>query len=134
LYYEGQGITQDFNQAEKWYRQAAERGNAEAQSKLGFLYYKGEGVPQHFGEAAYWSRKAAERGNINAQNNLARMYFQGEGVERDLVLSLAARRGDKNAIKARDKLFVFKLSPAQIAEGERLAREWLKKQRVVKKR
>jgi hypothetical protein len=37
--------------------------------------------------------------------------------------NLAASQGDVNAIKNRD-IVVTKMTPAQIAEAQRLAREW----------
>jgi len=32
--------------AVKWYRLAADQGDADAQSSLGAMYYQGQGVPQ----------------------------------------------------------------------------------------
>ena len=45
----------------KWYRKAAEQGDAKAQFNLALRYYKGEGVTQDYAEAAKWYRKAAEQ-------------------------------------------------------------------------
>ena len=65
-------------------------------------------------------------------NNLAAMYVGGRGVPRDYVqalkwLELAATKGDKNALKSRDDV-ANKMTPAQIAEAQDLAREWMEKQ------
>ena len=38
MYDEGQGVPQDYAEAVKWYRMAADQGNADAQSNLGFMY------------------------------------------------------------------------------------------------
>ncbi len=46
MYYNGRGVTQDYAQAVKWYRRAAEQGYANAHSNLGALYAKGRGVTQ----------------------------------------------------------------------------------------
>ncbi len=62
LYYNGQGVPQDYAQAAQWYRKAAGQDNADAQSILGFLYDNGQGVPQDYAQAAEWYRKAAEPG------------------------------------------------------------------------
>ena len=35
MYYRGEGMEQDYREAAKWYRKAAEQGNAEAQYRLG---------------------------------------------------------------------------------------------------
>ena len=40
----------------------AEKGDAVAQSLLGFMYQYGEGVQKDFKEAVKWYRKAAEQG------------------------------------------------------------------------
>ena len=56
-------MTQDYYEAAKWYRKAAEQGYASAQYRLGNCYYLGEGVTKNHTEAAKWYRKAAEQGN-----------------------------------------------------------------------
>ena len=47
----------DFDEAVKWYRKAAERGHAGAQSNLGLMHAKGQWVPQDYAAAASWFRK-----------------------------------------------------------------------------
>jgi len=73
-------------------------------------------------------RPLAEQGNAGAQFTLGGMYLLGNGVPPDYVmgymwLNLAAAQGVNSAIKLRDKL-AYKLTPAQIAEAQRLALEW----------
>ena len=63
MYDEGQGVAQDYKEAAKWYRLAAERGDLLAQVILGFLHAKGqEGIPPDYKEAAKWYRLAAGQG------------------------------------------------------------------------
>ena len=83
LYARGRGVAQDFSQAARWYRLAAENGHALAQCNLGVLYEDGTGVLQNDEEASRWYRLAAEQGNAGGQNNLGRMYEEGRGVPRD---------------------------------------------------
>jgi uncharacterized protein len=83
LYAVGRGVPQDYGQAARWYRLAAEHGHALAQCNLGVLYEKGEGVSRSDAEAIRWYRMAADQGNPGGQNNLGRMYEQGLGVPRD---------------------------------------------------
>lgn len=66
----------------------AERGDAEAQSRLGVMYAAGRGVPQDYVAAVKWYRLAAEQGNAKAQHNLGVMYDKGRGVRRDLAEAL----------------------------------------------
>ena len=67
----------------KWYRKAADQGDAAAQSNLGVMYANGQGVPQDYAEAVQWYRKAADQGDADAQNNLGVMYDKGQGVPQD---------------------------------------------------
>ena len=60
MYKDDKGVEQDDRQAVKWYRKAAEQGNADAQKALGRMYENGKGVKQDDREAAKWFRKAAE--------------------------------------------------------------------------
>ena len=83
MYTNGAGVPQDYGEARRWYRMAAEQGLAEAQSSLGLIYDNGTGVPQDYGEAARWYRMAAEQGLAEAQNSLGFMYDNGSGVPQD---------------------------------------------------
>jgi TPR repeat protein len=76
----GEGVTRDYAEALKWYRKAAEQGEANAQSNLGVMYHEGEGTARDYAEAVKWWRKAAEQGHADAQNNLGVMYAAGSGV------------------------------------------------------
>ncbi len=74
MYERGQGVPQDYAEAVKWLRKAAEQGHAKAQFNLGLMYRKGQGVPQDYAKALQWFRKAAEQGVAKAQFNLGLMY------------------------------------------------------------
>jgi TPR repeat protein len=128
MYEIGKGVPQDDQEAVKWYRRAGEQGEAIAQYNLGFMYREGKGVPQDDHEAVKWYRLAAEQGYALAQYNLAGLYFLGEGVPQDNVLAymwanLAASQGHEAAVENRDML-ARAMTPAQLAEAQRLAREW----------
>ena len=121
-------MPQDHAAAVAWYRKAAEQGHAVAQLFLGITYQNGKDVPQDYAAAAAWYRKAAEQGNQFAQFNLGVMYEIGQGVPQDYVLAhmwfnLAAAQNHNDAIKNRD-LVSAKMTPAQIADAWRQAREW----------
>jgi clan AA aspartic protease (TIGR02281 family) len=73
----------DYATAIKWYRKAAEQGDAFAQYNLGGIYQNGQGVPQNYSEAIKWFSKAATQGAAGAQARLASMYFIGLGVQQD---------------------------------------------------
>ncbi len=97
MYRFGQGVPQDFAKALQWYRKAAEKGYAKAQYYLGLTYQTALGIPQDYVQA-------------HMRYNLAASRFP-PGEDRD------------KAVKYRD-IVAAKMTPAQIAEAEKLAREW----------
>ncbi|MBW1801682.1 MAG: SEL1-like repeat protein [Deltaproteobacteria bacterium] len=77
-------------------------------------------------------RPLAEQGNADAQYMLGHMYAAGKGVLQDYVLAhkwfnLAAALGNAKAATARDKIAQV-MTTGQIAEAQKLAREWTPKQ------
>jgi TPR repeat protein len=82
-YRTGEGVPQDYATAVRWYRQAAEQGDADAQNNLAAMYEQGLGVEQDLGEAARWYRLAADQGDARAQHSLGGFYLAGRGVARD---------------------------------------------------
>ena len=72
-YAEGSGVAKDEAEAVKWYRLAADQGNASAQRNLGVMYAQGRGVAKGYAEAVMWLQKAANQGNTDAQRILGWM-------------------------------------------------------------
>ena len=70
MYNKGRGVPQNYKEAIKWYRLAAEQGFAPAQYNLGAMYFEGLGVPQDHKEAEKWFRRSAEQGIARAQEAL----------------------------------------------------------------
>ena len=64
-------------------REAANRGNAEAQYKLGVACEYGKGTAKDLSEAVSWFRKAAEQGFADGQAALGTAYHFGNGVKAD---------------------------------------------------
>jgi TPR repeat protein len=127
MYAKGQGVNQDDAKAAKWFLKAAEQGHAAAQSNLGLFYAQGRGVSQSDAEAAKWFHKAADQGLVEAQTILGLMYVKGQGVAQSYLLAhmwlnLAAAQGEAEALADRDQLARM-MTPAQIAEAQRLAQE-----------
>ena len=115
----------------RWYRLAADQGLASAQSNLGLMYANG-GVPQDDAEAVRWYRLAADQGFANAQYELGIKYDEGQGVPQDYVqahmwfnLAASRRAGVVRdlAVERRD-LSADELTPDDLNEAQRLAREW----------
>jgi TPR repeat protein len=97
-------MPEDHAEAIERYRKAAEQGDAQAQSILGLMYFTGRGVLQDYVEAHMWLNLAASR------------------------FSTAEIRNRDQAIRDRDHV-AAKMTPAQIAEAQKLAREWRPKER-----
>jgi TPR repeat protein len=115
-------------EAMEWYLLAAAQGFVKAQMELSGLYTKGDGVQQDDAQAFYWCSRAATQGEALAQCYLGSLYFRGKGVNQDYVLaymyfSLAAAQDQEDAIRGRD-LASQCMDAEQIAEAQRLAREW----------
>jgi hypothetical protein len=132
-YYYGHWVSRDYAEAGRWYRRAAASGNAMAASTLGDMYYYGRDVPQDYAGAVMWWQTAAARGVAIAQLNLSVMYANGDGVDQDYVKShmyanLAAAHlplGEDRDIAIKNRDIIAKtLTPAQLAEAQRLATEW----------
>ena len=110
-YYQGRnGCLQDYAEAAKWFRMAAEQGDADSQFALAIMYAEGNGVPQDDTEAAKWYRKAAEQGDAEAQYNLALIYATGKVGKQDYAeaakwFHMAAEQGNANA--QRDLGFIY---------------------------
>ena len=94
MYSYGQGVPQDYAEALKWFRLAADQGLQLAQCNLGLAYANGEGVPQDYVRAHMWFNLSASQGGH---------LFAYAAAHRD---SIAKR-----------------MTSAQIAEAQKLARE-----------
>lgn len=70
-YFRGDGVRQDSYQALQWMREAAEKGDLNAQKALGRLYLTGlEEMGTDYREAEKWLRIAASRGDKEAEQLL----------------------------------------------------------------
>ena len=132
IYEKGLTGVRDYGKAVVWYRRAARKGLAIAQSNLAALHYLGRGVTRDFEQAYHWYKAAAEQGDAVGRNGLGLLYANGLGVERDLVQAMAwfnlaahakGPAGD-DAISYRDRLTRL-MSPEERAEAEALSAELL---------
>ena len=120
---------QNYAEAVKWYRKAAEQGVALTQFNLGVMYLQGRGVKQDYREAVGWYRKAAEQGYADAQFSLGLMYAGGLGVALDYVqahkwFNIASALGYKDTKKIRQRV-EKNMSAQQIGQAQTEATKWL---------
>ena len=127
MYFNGDGVPQDYKEALKWWRLAAEQGQARSQYNLGVMLKDGRGVPQDYKEAIKWFRLAAEQGVAKAQTNLGFMYEKGQGVLQDnatahMWYNVGAANGNELGGTNGDNL-ASKMTPAAIEKAQAMARE-----------
>ncbi|MDR2141797.1 MAG: sel1 repeat family protein [Deltaproteobacteria bacterium] len=84
-YQDGLIVEENFIEAVKWLRRAAERGHVFAQFSLADLYTgtSDEGLPMDLAESAKWSLLAAEQGYVPSQFRIGQAYMSGQGVPKD---------------------------------------------------
>jgi TPR repeat protein len=122
----------DYVRAARELEPLVRRGNAKAFALLGFLYEHGFGEPKDYPVAASLYAQGAVRGDPFGQAMLGLLYDKGYGVPEDFVLAykwlnLAAAHatGPQRDAYARFRDAVgSKMSPNEIAEGQRLATYW----------
>ncbi len=78
----------DLKSALRIWMQAAQAGDAEAQTNVGEIYERGLGVEPNYEAAALWYQKAADQGYSQALFNLGTLYEQGLGVPQDRLKAL----------------------------------------------
>jgi hypothetical protein len=83
------GVTQNFEKAALWFREAADEGIANASYNLGVLYHQGLGVERNIDHALYWYRESAKLGHPEAQYNLGIAYIEGIGTDYNAEIAAA---------------------------------------------
>lgn len=120
---EGLGVLPDDEEAEFWFRQAAEAGIAHSQYALGTLLQEQGRVD----EAMSWYTQAAGAGNQIAQYHLGKLYLQRKVIPKDATkameyLTTAAEQGHPYAQYALGKLY---LAGDEIPLDQEQAAYWL---------
>jgi len=135
MYLRGEGVPHDINEGVRLYKKAALTGRPSAAWDLGSGYYLGQFGKRDYVEAAKWYRFAADRSYAPAAYELAYLYKNGEGVPSDVVsahmwsnlaagwMGPEAYLGKQQAVTLRSSL-ERTMTPEQIAEAHRLARQW----------
>jgi len=144
LYFSGEGVPQDYEQAFLWTQRAAEQGYVRSMVNLGVLYYNQLGVQPswmsvwplslinrgaHYEQAARWYGEAAGYDDGEAQYYLATMYHQGLGVDRDLAQAyMWARLAQDNEVALATQFLntlETEMSAAQRSQGQRDYANWV---------
>ncbi|KAI8597178.1 kinase-like domain-containing protein [Dissophora ornata] len=129
MYSKGRGVVQNSVEAEKWYIEAAERGNASAQLILG-VHYAESGVELNYPKAVRFLEMAGGQGNVDAMYYIGRMYAEGiAGAPKDHTIALkfwefAAKRGQREAQYELGRMY---FEGTGVRQNASTARNWFKK-------
>ena len=101
MYRTGQGVTQSNQEADRWYRNAAELGHVEAQFSLGLMYHEGF---------------------------IGKMYVKGQGIKKNYLMAhkwynIAALNGHRLS-KKQLGLVEGKMTSEEIGKANKLAKNW----------
>ncbi len=88
-YYGEHGSYVDYEEAVRWYQEAAKLSHADGQFWLGLCYMRGEGVVRDDKQATSWFHKSAENGNVDAQYRLGECYYKGIGVKQSFETAIS---------------------------------------------
>lgn len=129
LYERGIGVKADVARAKAWYKRAAEQGNLKAMHNLAVLSAgSGESPTPDHATASRWFAEAAAHGLADSQYNLGVLHENGLGVAKNYAAAykwyaLAARSGDKEAMRRRD-LVQERLTPAAVKSADAEVATW----------
>lgn len=119
---DGMGVLPDDEQAELWFRRAAEAGHDFSQYALGKLLQS----QKRMEEAVSWYEKAAAQGSPYAAYRLGKLYLEGKDVPKDVAkaveyLTNAAQEGNQYAQYTLGKLY---LTGEDVSQDREQAYSW----------
>lgn len=138
-YWKDQGIElypQDMNKAIYWLSRAANHGDKESAGNLSYIYLNGiNGVDKNDKKAFEWKYKSAHSskyfdGDGSNFPEFAKFYEKGIGTDKDLVQAYKYYTLSGSAGSEGKHRVAKEMTPEQIEEGQRLAREWMDKHGV----
>jgi TPR repeat protein len=129
LWAKGYDGKQSYEEALKWWKEAAKRGYTVAMNNIGLLYANGDGVQQDYEQAFKWWHQSAFLGNAWAMNSVGDLYENGMGVPRNLLMAMtwyqsAASQGEPMAMYNVGKLVE---SGAGVTQDDAEALSWFRR-------
>jgi TPR repeat protein len=128
-YVEGERVSRDPVEGEKWYQRAMQAGYLSSANNLGLLYQRGLLGTNDYSKAISFYRFAAERGLDQAQVNLGILLKQGlagtqDAQEAKRWFQLAADKGHPVAMVELGRLYRFGLG---VEKNTAAAADWFEK-------
>ncbi len=98
----GKGGEKNEEKGFEYLKQAAEKGNSNAQAYIGYLFIKGKGVEKNKEEAIKWFKMSANQGNSWGQRALGYYYLKTDDIEDNKKLAVywlrkSANQGDSKS-------------------------------------
>lgn len=146
LYEVGRGTDQDTNQAVRWYKKAADAGDAQAKRALEFLPFDDsslESSPLEEAEKTYKAgdyktafplfEKLAKEGNPQAQYMYGRMLLNAQGTVRDYssAMEWTKKAADQGVAKAMYSMGLYFKNGWGVEKDPNAAAEWFSKAAVL---
>lgn len=127
----GRGVPVNLDQAQSWFKRAADQGHIQAQDNYGIGLFQAN----RHAEAAQWLERSVARGEPRAQLVLATMLFNGDGVKADYprayaLMTRASQAGLSSASQSLAQMDGF-ISPADREQGMQLARRYAAETRAT---
>lgn len=120
---------QSYARAMTLLRPYAERGNARAQSYVGYMHSSGRGVARDYAEAMRWFLMAAEQGDSYSQGQLGYSYEYGLGTARDekIAAQWYAKAAEQGDVFGQSHLARLYRDGAGLAQDYQQAATWFSK-------
>ncbi len=144
MYERGVGVPKNLQKSIQLRKKAAETGNDLAQYNLALKYLEGKIVRKDVNAAVVLLKSAARQNLQGAMFNLGVLFVEGQAIPQDLVRSymwfevtsswkpgpggdrpIGSVAGIGERATGIKKMLIARMSPTQIAEAHRLAREWM---------
>jgi len=126
----GAGVPQNSTEAVRWYREAADLGDASAQAQLGMMYSGGLGVEEDKDAAVDLYKKSAQQGNLHGQLALGLAYAHGTGplkVDPRKAFSWIQKAAKQGSDVAQLTLGEFYKKGFGVTANNKKARSWFQK-------
>jgi hypothetical protein len=122
----------DYVTAASEYRPLAERGDPEAQYRIGRMYEFGNGYAQDKAQGIAWIRKAAAQGHADAEQELGVIYATGDGVKQDNGQAVAwfRKAAEQGEATAQYNLGLMYAKGQGVAKDYAQAFDWWRKSAV----
>ncbi|MGH8631118.1 MAG: tetratricopeptide repeat protein [Burkholderiales bacterium] len=121
LWAKGYQGKQSYEEAMRWWLEAARRGYTVAMNNIGLAYANGHGVDKDAAKAFEWWHQAAFLGNAWAMNSVGDCYDKGEGVEQDFIMAMTWYQ---SAAQLRDRMALYNIG-ALFEDGKGVTRDYV---------